>query len=102
MSITQTDKEWIDWSERNPYFGVLGVETGDISKEEIMKKVFDSGVDHVSMISRTIEEIFGPLRPDARILDFGCGVGRLVAAFARQFGQVVGVDISPAVLKLAA
>lgn len=36
-----------------------------------------------------------------RVLDFGCGVGRLSLALAAQFDRVVGVDVSPPHLTLA-
>lgn len=39
------------------------------------------------------------LRPGAgRALDFGCGVGRLSAALAERFDEVIGVDIAPTML----
>jgi SAM-dependent methyltransferase len=41
------------------------------------------------------------MRPDfqpARVLDYGCGVGRLVVAFAGRANEVVGVDISRGML----
>jgi trans-aconitate methyltransferase len=34
-------------------------------------------------------------------MDFGCGVGRLTRALAVHFDEVYGVDISPAMLRLA-
>lgn len=40
--------------------------------------------------------------PDAmRVLDFGCGAGRVTRAMARVFGEVHGVDISPEMVGLA-
>jgi len=36
-----------------------------------------------------------------RALDFGCGAGRLSAALAGRFGEVVGVDISAGMIALA-
>ena len=39
--------------------------------------------------------------PTGRALDFGCGVGRLSAALAAQFREVVGVDISASMIALA-
>ena len=42
-----------------------------------------------------------PLEAVRSAIDFGCGVGRVSAAMARRFDQVVGVDISPGHLKKA-
>ncbi len=41
------------------------------------------------------------LHPRQRVLDLGCGVGRLSSWLARDERQVVGVDISPAMLSAA-
>jgi SAM-dependent methyltransferase len=38
---------------------------------------------------------------EMRVLDFGCGAGRLTRALAKVFGEVHGVDISPEMVKLA-
>ena len=41
-------------------------------------------------------------RPEEmRVLDFGCGAGRVTRALARVFGEVHGVDISAEMVKLA-
>ena len=43
------------------------------------------------------------LGPNARVLDFGCGLGRLAKWLIENIGcRVVGVDISPAMRTLAA
>jgi SAM-dependent methyltransferase len=43
------------------------------------------------------------LGPQSRLLDYGCGVGRLAKALIERFGcRVTGVDISPAMLRHAA
>lgn len=44
-----------------------------------------------------------PLRPGMRVLDVGCGTGRVAAAVTRLLpaGEVVGIDISPAAVEAA-
>lgn len=42
--------------------------------------------------------LFGP---DSRVLDVGCGTGRYALAFARRCREVVGIDLSPAMLDIA-
>ena len=44
----------------------------------------------------------GALRPEGRVLDIGCGVGRHLGTFAPQVGQAVGVDVSSRMLEFAA
>jgi len=59
---------------------------------------FQSGEVHVERTWRDIERLFKIQFKPMAILDFGCGVGRLVIPFARRADRVVGVDISPAML----
>lgn len=40
----------------------------------------------------------GVLRPGARLLDLGCGIGRVALAVAPRVGEVVAVDVSAAML----
>lgn len=44
---------------------------------------------------------WGLARADRRVLDLGCGSGRLEAVLAPRVRSMVGVDISPAMLRLA-
>jgi len=39
--------------------------------------------------------------PTARVLDLGCGIGRMTAPLAARFAEVVGVDVSPAMIEEA-
>ena len=41
------------------------------------------------------------IRPDERVLDIGCGVGRLTRALAARAGRVYGLDVSREMLELA-
>lgn len=39
--------------------------------------------------------------PSGRVLDLGCGIGRMAAPLAAHFAAVVGVDVSPAMIEQA-
>jgi 3' terminal RNA ribose 2'-O-methyltransferase Hen1 len=60
----------------------------------------------IRLAQRRIDEVLAVLRGAAaqRVVDLGCGEGRLLAALLedRQFVQVTGVDVSASVLKRAA
>jgi SAM-dependent methyltransferase len=43
----------------------------------------------------------GLLAPDRAILEIGCGIGRFVQALSGHAGLVVGIDISPGMLRVA-
>lgn len=59
---------------------------------------FATGRAEVEAVLAEIEDLL----PDrSRALDFGCGVGRLTQALARQFERVDGVDVAATMLELA-
>lgn len=95
-----TDEAWEAWGQRDPYYGVItnpkfraGGITGAARAE-----FFASGHAHahyvMAMIHRHIDPGFSP----RSVLDFGCGVGRLLAPFAALANEVVGADVSPSML----
>ncbi len=43
----------------------------------------------------------GLLSPSSRLLELGCGIGRLLEACAERCGEVTGVDVSPRMVALA-
>ena len=95
-----TDIEWEKWGARDPYFSVLtnpkfrAAALDDAAREEFFA-LGRHHVDHVLGLCRAhIDGAFAP----QRVLDFGCGVGRLVLPFAAHAAEVVGVDISPSML----
>jgi len=95
-----TDLEWEKWGRRDPYFGVITWDMfrADKLDEQARAAFFDSGRAHVDYVLRTCRLCFDPAFSPRRVLDFGCGVGRLVIPFATASEQVVGVDVSPSML----
>ncbi|HEX8411995.1 MAG TPA: methyltransferase domain-containing protein [Thermoanaerobaculia bacterium] len=94
---------WNAFAAREPYFAVL-------TEPRFLRDRFDaaaeadffrSGDEYVSDVYGTIlgsvAHDFAPLT----VLEYGCGVGRLVIPFARRAEQVLGVDVSPAMIETA-
>lgn len=96
-----TDLAWKRWGEKDPYFGVITdpkYRSGNLDAEA-KKAFFASGQSHVHHVlttsaKRLLRKEFHP----SRVLDFGCGVGRLVVPFAERVPEVVGVDVSEGML----
>lgn len=82
---------WEQIARAEPYFGVLTDPRflGGRSLDEF----FASGEEDVERLL----SLAGVDRPK-RVLDFGCGVGRLSRAFAQRAERVVGVDVSPTMI----
>ena len=98
-----TDRDWEKWGSEDPYFGVSSFDRFKRQNltEQARKEFFKTGEEHVSMILETVRKVFDSEFVPERILDFGCGVGRLLIPFARTKCHVVGVDVSSSMLREA-
>ncbi len=101
--MSRNENVWEYYGENDAYFGVnsLPEMRGDQLNAAARSKFFESGESYVARIWNQIEESFGtPFNP-LRSLDFGSGVGRVALPIARRSGEVVGVDISTAMIEEA-
>jgi len=103
MGTLNSDKTWIMYGKKNPYYGVITNEKfldKNIS-EESLNEFFSSGAIYVDNLFETIHNhIDRSFKPNS-VLDFGCGTGRLVMPFAQRSEKVVGLDISKDILEIA-
>jgi len=95
-----TDRDWAKWGEADPYYAVLSEERYRAGRLDESSKLefFHSGGRHVDFVTRAVRSTVDPGFMPRRVLDFGCGVGRLVLPFARVAEQVTGIDVSPAMV----
>jgi len=99
QQTSATDGEWRKWGAQNPYRGVLGIDTVRMADPAVRSDFFNSGERDVRRALKALEFIArGFSIADAEVLDFGCGVGRLMAAFASRCRYVTGVDVSPTMI----
>ncbi len=96
-----TDLEWERWGKENPYFGVCTVEKFRVENltPESRAEFFAGGEADVKKVLRICREQFDPAFQPETVLDFGCGVGRMLIPFAEVAKQVVGIDVSPSMLQ---
>lgn len=101
MKLSGTDLQWAHWGEVEPYYAVY---TDPRFRRSAIKanvgEFFASGEAEVAGYLAFQDQIF-PNRRFGRMLDFGCGVGRLLIPLSRRYQHAVGVDISPAMIALA-
>jgi SAM-dependent methyltransferase len=98
-----TDLEWEKWGVQDPYFSVLTnpkFRMGEMTAKA-KEDFFRSGRSHVARVLSACRKYIDPDFAPQRVLDFGCGVGRLVLPFAASAREVIGVDISDAMLNEA-
>lgn len=98
--LDESRKFWDAHAERDPLWAVLS----DAGKEERkwdVRRFFQTGANEVAQIFYQLE-CQGIDVKHGGALDFGCGVGRLTQALAPRFERVVGVDVSPRMIEIAA
>lgn len=102
-TLHETDVEWEKWGSRDPYFGVLTHERfrSSAMTASDYNDFFASGRDHVAGVLATCRRFYGATFEPARVLDFGCGVGRVLIPFADVCEHVVGTDVSESMLSEA-
>jgi SAM-dependent methyltransferase len=105
MDISRdTDADWTKIGEDEPYWGVLADERFKIKNlgEKELSEFMHTGELFVANLLRIIEHRHDKDFKPKRILDIGCGVGRLLIPFAKKCQQAVGLDIAPKMLELCA
>jgi len=103
ITDTTTDSAWEEWGRRDPYFGVITDPKYRRSSinERSTQEFFDSGRSHVDYVLTTIKKYINPEFAPCTVLDFGCGVGRLLLPFATVANDVLGLDVSLSMLREA-
>jgi SAM-dependent methyltransferase len=89
-----------DWDARARTEGRYFIATGREAWTD--DEFFASGEENVRQhVLTDMENICRGMNPrQMRVLEIGCGAGRLTKALARIFGEVHGVDVSPEMIRL--
>ena len=98
-----TDQDWTLVAETDPYWGVLSAEEfrGTALAPDTLARFMASGEAFVAELWALVEHHLRPGFQPGRVLDFGCGVGRLLLPMARRSARAVGVDVAPRMLEMA-
>jgi 2-polyprenyl-3-methyl-5-hydroxy-6-metoxy-1,4-benzoquinol methylase len=95
-----TDREWEAFGQGDPYFGVLSHDKyrkGNLDQDN-REDFFHTGELFIAHVLGEIRKhLDSSFTPD-KVLDFGCGVGRLTIPLARVAGRVTGIDVSDSML----
>jgi ubiquinone/menaquinone biosynthesis C-methylase UbiE len=101
--LMNTDEEWEKWGKTDPYYGVKTMpqfRSWNLN-EEAKKEFFDMGRKEIDEVFEICRNHFDPDFSPEKVLDFGCGVGRLVIPLAKKASHVVGLDVSDSMLEEA-
>ena len=88
-----------DQLARHNALGAILTEDGAIADWR-PQAFFATGRADIERFMATLSRV-APQGPRARVLDFGCGVGRITRALADHFPHVVGVDVSSSMIDQA-
>ncbi len=92
--------DWKVFGAEDPYFGVLTDPRfhRECLDQERLAEFWATGEAHVVRLEQVVRAHFGREMPRARVLDYGCGVGRVLLPLARGAQRAVGVDVAPGML----
>jgi len=90
---------WNGPGQRNPYGAILTSSAGALPQWNL-DAFLETGKADAARFMADLERIAPAIRR-GRLLDFGCGVGRVARALADHFQAVVGVDAAPAMIARA-
>lgn len=99
MSFEQVRKDWTTLGGEDPLWAVL-VESDKRGGRWDAEAFFELGRRDVAYAREKLAHLGLPVTWD-RVLDFGCGAGRLSQALAEHADEVVGLDVSPPMLEQA-
>lgn len=99
VELDELQRDWSTLGTKDPLWAVLslpGKRAGSWDIEEFLS----TGRADVDETVCWLDQLALPIRW-GRVLDFGCGVGRLSQALASHADEVIGVDIAPPMLDAA-
>jgi len=97
--LDESRRFWDAHADRDPLWAILS-DAGKNERKWDVRRFFQTGVNEVALVLYQLDS-HGIDVKHGCALDFGCGVGRLTQALARQFERVVGVDVSPRMIETA-
>jgi len=99
VSFDEVRRDWIRLGEQDPLWAVYVAADKRGGKWDPSQFLATGREDVAAAVAWLAGLGLGP--PWRRVLDFGCGAGRLSQALADHADEVVGVDVSPPMLEVA-
>jgi len=99
MRLWHTKTVWEKLARQDPYWAVL-TDPAKTDNQWKIEEFFATGRETVDADVAYLQSKV-TLAPQSRVLDFGCGVGRLSQALAGHFSDVHGVDVAEPMVELA-
>lgn len=100
MNLNTLKKDWEDLAERDALWAILADPGRTGGKWDVAEFMATGGREIETVMSHLAAIHCSPNR-NGTALDFGCGVGRLTQALARDFASCIGIDISQQMIQKA-
>jgi SAM-dependent methyltransferase len=97
-NFRRIQRQWARMGETALEWAIRGVD-GASSPAEV-DRFLETGRALIDQVDRRATQLGLPFQ-GAEALDIGCGPGRLTQALAARFDRVLGIDVSPAMVRLA-
>jgi ubiquinone/menaquinone biosynthesis C-methylase UbiE len=99
MDLWEVQKNWTIFGQEDPLWGILTDPSKKGNKWD-PQDFFLTGKNEIDALFDIINKLNVPISY-GKVLDFGCGVGRLTQAFASRFEECYGVDIASTMIENA-
>ena len=99
MSLHRLKQEWEELAQMDPFWAILTFPDRKFGRWK-PDEFFDTGVLEIEQVMKWTRPLGRP-SDKGKVLDFGCGVGRLTRALAGHFEYAYGLDISEQMLAKA-
>lgn len=99
LRLSSLQKSWNDLGNQEPFWAVLSNAEKKGNRWD-PEEFFATGRAEINEVLSYIEGL-SLMASKRKVLDFGCGVGRLTQAFCKHFELCIGVDIAPKFIELA-
>jgi ubiquinone/menaquinone biosynthesis C-methylase UbiE len=99
LQIRKLQADWNDLAQIDPLWAISSIPERSHGRWDL-QEFMETGRQHIRQMLQIIGDT-GLSLPRGRVLDFGCGIGRLTQALAEEFEFCYGVDISPSMIEMA-
>jgi SAM-dependent methyltransferase len=99
MSLSELKITWNRLGKSDPLWAILS-DPSKRNRQWNPDAFFATGEIEVQKVFSDLERLNRPLHFE-KVLDFGCGIGRLARYFLKKFAHYTGVDISPSMIAQA-
>jgi SAM-dependent methyltransferase len=99
MELSKLQETWDALGQIDPFWAILS-RPGKLGNKWDIDEFFRTGEREIDGVMTYVESLGVSIRR-RKVLDFGCGAGRLSLALCRHFDECDGVDIAPSMIELA-